>query len=306
MKRVALMVLMVAMTASAPASAQDRYRSWSDPDAPGGNRGSTHSRTDALIDRLKRLVEDAERARAADPLFLRDLRDLIREFDAPGRRQLLFDDFRDGDFQRNPRWRVIAGEWWVERNWGLRSAVGVGADAPAGESRELKGKEAAAAILGMIIEQATRGDGDGSAPSAVPAMASIALDKTLPNAFDIELEFSSWQPQGRLDLGVYQGRAGGPGYALAYNPGGGFTLLRVIGGGASVIDKARGPFSLEDRKSHQLTWSRGADGAMTVRLDGREILRATDRGFRDPFDGFLLTNRGGDYILKSISIYGLE
>ena len=43
---------------------------------------------------------------------------------------------------------------------------------------------------------------------------------------------------------------------------------------------------------------------MTVAIDGKERMRATDRGFRDPFDGFAMVNRGGDYVLGRIAIHG--
>ena len=43
---------------------------------------------------------------------------------------------------------------------------------------------------------------------------------------------------------------------------------------------------------------------MTVAIDGKEMMRATDRGFRDPFDGFALVNRGGDYVLGRVAIHG--
>ncbi len=63
---------------------------------------------------------------------------------------------------------------------------------------------------------------------------------------------------------------------------------------------------LEDGRSHTLRWTRAATGEMTVALDGRELLRATDRGFGDAFDGFTIVNRGGDYTVREVSVYGAE
>ena len=60
------------------------------------------------------MVDDAEKARAADPQFLRDLRGLAQGSDRPWRIQLLNDDFGDGDFTRNPSWTVTAGKYWVD------------------------------------------------------------------------------------------------------------------------------------------------------------------------------------------------
>ena len=53
-----------------------------------------------------------------------------------------------------------------------------------------------------------------------------------------------------------------------------------------------------------LKWTRNADGFMTLHFDGKPVLEAGDRGFRDPFDGFSLINRGGEYGLASIRIDG--
>ena len=103
------------------------------------------------------------------------------------------------------------------------------------------------------------------------------------------------------DAGVVD--AGGAGYRLAYSPGGTFELLRVSARGTSIIDAASAA-ALEDRKPHTIKWSRLADGVMTVKVDGKQILFATDRGIRQGFGGIQITNRGGDYIVKRITIYG--
>jgi hypothetical protein len=43
---------------------------------------------------------------------------------------------------------------------------------------------------------------------------------------------------------------------------------------------------------------------MVVKVDGKVLLQASDRGFRDPFNGFVLANHDGDYILRRIAIEG--
>ena len=62
--------------------------------------------------------------------------------------------------------------------------------------------------------------------------------------------------------------------------------------------------NLEDKKFHQLEWTRRMDGAMRIAIDGREILAATDMGFQADFDGLRMVNRGGDYVLGRIAIHG--
>jgi len=259
------------------------------------------------------LVDDAEKARASDPQFLRDLRGLAQGSDRPWRIQLLNDDFGDGDFTRNPSWTVTAGKYWVENGRGLRSLVKAEAAAP--QQRQLSGKEAVSAIFGQILQQALDPEGRSSGGQAGGGTSGTVINPTatqtrltMTNAFAMEVEFSSWAAQGRLEIGPYQGgQRGGdraPDYTLAYTPGGGLELLRVSQRGTSAIDRAQVPVNLEDKKFHQLEWTRRMDGAMRIAIDGREILTATDMGFQGDFDGLRMVNRGGDYIFKRFTVYG--
>ncbi len=282
-----------------PAVAQEgRYSSWQDPSrsAPAG-KGAQE-----LVDELLTMIEEAEKSRAADPRFLRDLRDLAGRFNAPWRKKLFSDDFIDGDFTAGPAWTVTAGRFWVEKGYGLRSAVTP--QAPA-QQKKVSNEDRAIALLGSLLNRAA---GGGQQPASAPDQtAEIRLPKKITNAFSLGFELSSWQAQGRLELGVYQGR-GKSGYRLAYSPGAtpSLELLRVTGRGTSVIEASRVPVALEDKKTHLIDWSRSADGTMAVTVDGKERLRARDNGFRGPFDGFLMVNRGGDFILRRVSALGVK
>ena len=96
------------------------------------------------------------------------------------------------------------------------------------------------------------------------------------------------------------------GYRLAYNAGAhrSVELLRVGGRGSAVIDSRRLNAGIEDGRVHTVLLTRDALGALAVSIDGKEIMRVTDRGFRDSFDAFVLINRGGDYTVRSIAVYG--
>jgi hypothetical protein len=43
---------------------------------------------------------------------------------------------------------------------------------------------------------------------------------------------------------------------------------------------------------------------MSVLIDGEEVMRASDRAFRGPFDGLRLVNRGGEYVFRKIELFG--
>ncbi|MBT7944447.1 MAG: hypothetical protein HN719_13965 [Alphaproteobacteria bacterium] len=311
-----LIFILVALLIPAPAPAQT-YKPWTDPKS----QTAANERLQSLVDQLNALIDAGEKSRAADNQFLRDLRGLAKRYDTPRRTLLLSDDFQDGDFTRNPNWTVTSGQYWVERGWGLRSAVKT-APAPAATTQQQKsnsGKDVAAAIFGQILQQAIDPEGRMSGTSQTagggvitPAAIQTRLD--MAAAFAVELEFSSWlsegSPGGRLEIGPYQGTAVGDGradgYVLAYSQGGGLELIRTTGRGSAVIDSRPGPFHLEDKKPHRLEWTRRADGLMTVSLDGREIMAASDRTFKQNFDGLRLVNRGGDYIVKRIAVNAVQ
>jgi len=309
MKPIAIVFLSLALALPASsAAAQQRYQQWGNPDQGAAAQSAQSGRLQEFTDRLNKLVDEAEKSRAADPRFLRDLRDLARGFDRPWRRQILSDDFLDGDYTANPGWSVTAGRYWVEKGWGLRTAIEPGqAVAPPGDKsgdRRSQRKDAAIALLGAVLNQATGNKrGGGSAPAAAQAVAAIQVPATITNAFAIEMELSSWKPQGRFEIGPYQGTAADNGYRLAYRPGGGFVLSRVSARGASIIDSTTAT-PLEDKKPHRVEWTRAASGVMTVTLDGKKILEATDRGIGQPFAGVTMVNRGGDYIVKRITVSG--
>lgn len=302
MRRLALILALALIPAVA---AGQQYQPWNDPD--GSTPGAGDTRMQTLIDRLNSMVDEAEKSRAADPQFLSDLRDLARGYERPWRNLVLADDFGDGDFTGNPRWTVTAGQYLVQRGWGLRSIVDATRAAP--EQRRLSGKEVAASIFGQILQQAIDPEGAAGQSAALGGVNAAAIQTGFPltNAFAIEMDLSSWKPQGRLEIGPYQGAPHGGGwargYVLVYTPGGVWELLRVSARGSSVIDSRSGQLSLEDKKTHRIEWTRHDDGRMTVSIDGREMLKVTDRGVQTPFDGFRMVNRGGDYILKRIRVF---
>ena len=290
----AAILILACLALALPATAQEqRYAPWTDPNTPKGDE-----RLQEFIGRLQGLIDEAESSRAANPRFLRDLRDLATGYDRPWRKKVLFDDFSDGDYTATPAWTVTGDRFGISRDWGLRSTVQA---APV--RRKLKGEQAALAFLGQILEQT---QGKRGAAGDTGGDAAIHTAVAITNAFAIQVELSSWMPDGRFEFGPYQGAADGAGYSLSYRPGQPLELLSVSGRGARVIDRGSAPVTLEDKRPHRFEWTRRADGRMAVSVDGTEVLTTRDRGFGDAFDGFRLVNRGGDFILRSVSIEGTE
>ncbi|MCW8914246.1 MAG: hypothetical protein OQK24_00170 [Magnetovibrio sp.] len=286
--------------------AQNRYNSWSPPGS--STAVPTSQSTDNLLKDLKALVDDAEKARAADRMFLRDLRDLMARYELPWTKRALFDDFVDGDFTKNPSWKAVSGEYWVEQGYGLRSKPSAGGASTASSSNgKLSKEELAISILGAVLQGANKKNGSSTTTqkTSPAAPAVLSTQATISNAFALNTEFSSWKGEGSYAFAVTQG-ASSAGYRLVYTPkqegrSALVELVRVTSRGEGVIS-SHSIDSLEDQKTHNFNWTRDKLGNMVVKLDGKSVLNTRDSAFRDPFDGAALVNVGADVIVKSIEV----
>ncbi|WP_181870015.1 SEL1-like repeat protein [Halomonas sp. DQ26W] len=218
-------------------------------------------------------------------------------------RVALQDDFNDGDYRRNPAWTVLSGDFSIDRN-GLRSTVEIAEErAPAAPSlRSDRPEDVGLAMLRLILEQT-----GNVQPQAVPAAAETArifVAAPIRNAFEMELDLASRKQEGSLEMGVFQGNRPGSGYRLVYRPDSrpGLNLTRVTSDGSDVIASSNGSINLEDGNFHTLTWSRAENGEMRISIDGRRVIQARDKSFREGFQGFVLANHGGDYSLGRIRV----
>ncbi|MBF0250599.1 MAG: hypothetical protein HQL35_08240 [Alphaproteobacteria bacterium] len=311
MKRTAATLIAAAtLCATAALAETGRYGTWAPPGSSAPPASASAS-TENLLTDLKSLVDAAEKAKAADRVFLQDLRDLMARYSRPWTTSILSDDFRDGDFDRNPAWTLQSGKFWVESGYGLRSRAEAGQAQTAGEPRKVSKEELAISILGAVLGAKAQNGGGQAAPAAsAPAQGETARLTTraaIPNAFAMTSELSSWSDQGGFAFAVTQGDAGA-GYRLNYIPKqtgrtARLELLRVTARGAAVIETA-GFDGLEDQKVHTLDWTRTADGRMTVSVDGKTHVTTRDAAFRDAFTGLELSNTGADVIVKSVTVLG--
>ena len=99
--RAAILILACLALALPAAAQQQKYAPWIDPGAPKVNE-----QLQDFIGRLKGLIDEAESSRAANPRFLRDLRNLAEGVEVPWRKNVLFEDFSDGDYTTDPAWTV--------------------------------------------------------------------------------------------------------------------------------------------------------------------------------------------------------
>jgi hypothetical protein len=275
-----------------------RYSEW--------QGGASNKQLQAFVAKLKSMVDEADKAKAADPVFIQDLRDLIASAEAPATPapvaqptvRLFYDDFRDGNFTANPVWKATAGQWTVDllgKNTGLKSTI-----IPPGQtsSQNLKLGDVLGAILQPQPDQGT----------ANATYASIYTALKISNVFKIRLDLVSKERFGRLDFGPYQGAGGNTAYRVTYFPGGnpGLALQRVTAQGTATIGSYNQPLSLEGDKSHAIEFLRDGAGAMTVSVDGKALISVKDTTITKPFDGFLMINSGGRYAIGAVTIDGVS
>ena len=323
-----LLALLLSIALALPAAAagageKERYSEWRG-DAAEDDAADDAAR--ALARELEALIDEAERARAADPRFLQDLRDAIAAHAAAAPRAVLIrDDFSDGDFTHDPRWTVASGNFTVDPRLGLRTAVpvaGAGADA-AGESEGgLTGIGKSALDAGKSVLDAGKdvvggllGDGEGKEDAAreedveppAPEPAEIYLAETVGDAFALEIELTSRvaAADARFEIDLFQGETRGAGYRLSYLPGGdpALVLSRFGRRGVTALGAHDGAAALEDGRGHVFGLTRDAEGAMAVSVDGAVLIRAESRAPAGPFDGIALVNGGGDYAIREIAVY---
>ncbi len=293
--RIILAGLLLVATLNSAQAESTRYGQW----------GGAAADTQTVFDELRKLIDEAEKSRAADPRFLDDLRALIRRHDYPWRLSVVREDFADRDYAQNPAWTVVDG--YFEVDWrGLSSRVSEyqprqpaqGGESGRDQVKNLLTNMLVGAMQGRRQQQPSQGR-YGSNP------AMIALDVGIPNAFAVEAVVSGETQAGGVELGVYQQRDRSAGYRLSFTPGEGLMLLRVsFRGGVALVERSQGDVNLADGLEHTVAWQRHADGKMVVGVDGVELFSVVDNGFRDNFDGFSLINRGGEFSLRRLNIDG--
>ena len=235
---IAALALLLTSIESSAQSTSNKYQTWDNPDQPT-SQGSGDPRVQELLDELTALVDEADRARAADPRFLEDLRDLIRGYDWPWRVEILNEDFTDGRVAGSPKWNIVTGDFRAEYGIGLRSVIR--AQSKAQKRSSGNQDDLAAQLLNQLLKQATQNQDSQS--QTAPQSALIHVATPISNAFAVDTAISAKQATGHYEIEIYQREPRASGYRLAYSPGAraALELLRVGSRGTAVIDAFHNP-----------------------------------------------------------------
>lgn len=200
----------------------------------------------------------------------------------------VIDTFDDGDFTRDPYWRIMAGTVNVTSDGWLESRV----DIP--QTSQNFGD------YGKQILDAALGDSLGINFPSAPNVAAIATSAKVSNGFRARFDVrGDAGEKGTFALGTYQGDSG-QGYRVTAVPGG-VQLMSVTQSGVRTIAESRS-VDLGDGQRHTVELHRDADGSMWVVADGRTVISASDRTFSDPFNGIALINAGGHWMVDRVEV----
>jgi hypothetical protein len=271
-----------------------------------------------MVDKLRTITNKARKKRAADRWLLADLEDLIAHYDWPWRNELLSEDFSDGDYQQDPTWKVVSGEFWVDSRLGLRSRSHsrIQDRSTIEESRDTEedDRDMRRALLGALLqgalgpEKRKQRKSEDSSYRRRNEPAEIELPLRIPTTFALQTEFSihnAPSEAGEQSFSLIQDQRGDYGYQLVIQTGQQHTieLLSILGGRISVIKSAQ----LEEfdaAQSHTLEWRHDAFGQIEILLDDNSIIRARDRSFRQPFERVSIFNKTGDFAVRSLLLFG--
>lgn len=272
-----------------------------------------------LVDELRALAEKSRDQRAADRWLQQALEDLVAKYDWPWRRELLFDDFSDGDFSEDPAWTVVSGKFWIDASLGLRSGVEPPRQTRTGETPSERSRDSrrdlGSALVETLLDQAFERDEPAEERSRSREEASqkgparIHLAAQITNAFSLQMEFSVHNEpgvEGHFEVALFQDQAGDYGYLLAIHTGrtGMMDLYRLRRGQRELVSSSRLETGLGNGERHELVWRQATNGQVEVFTDDKAVMNLRDNAFRDGYRWLELVNQSGELAVRQVKILG--
>jgi len=139
-------------------------------------------------------------------------------------------------------------------------------------------------------------------------LAELYTRMPISNGFCIQSDLLSSKVDGCFDIDFFQGYGHTADYRLACSAGNwpSFDLQRFGRSGARCLANLDQTIKLEDGYHFLILFSRGESSGMSVSLDGRTLVKTSDKSFRHPFNEPALINDGGDLAVREISVMGAQ
>ena len=243
----------------------------------------------------------------------------MSKYGTPWRRELLLDDFSDGNFTENPEWNVISGKFWVYASLGLRSSVRPKRvqtkDATSEPGSTGSGGDLGSALLGALVDHAFKREDtreskyQSEKDTSRHGPARIRVGAEITNAFSLELVFSIHNEpsvEGHFEVALFQEQVGNYGYMLALYAGdeGIMDLYKFRRGQRELVSSSKLKTDIRSGERQKLLWRQGNNGEVEVLMNGEEIMNLRDKAFRDDYRWLELVNQSGDFGVRSVRILG--
>lgn len=284
---------------SAQAEDKNKYGQWQSPD----------ERLEKMINELDKIIDEGTKARAAHPGFLQELNSVVDRYRIPKKLVFFSDNFADNNFTENPAWSVKKGSFRINSYGSLYSAIATRKPEPEKETEsESEGDRNLRILFGVINELAKDKNTEQELEKKVDTQALISSKASITNNFIMDFTFRSNSDWGSTSIGVIQGDDPLSGYHLVYQASPAenrpMQLIKYRNGKPYVIDEVfENSPDLDDDVDHKIRFIRRANGMMVVRVDKKELMRATDLSYQDDFSGVVIANNGGSYSYDNIEVF---
>jgi len=287
--------------AASPAMSQSNYNRWSDPDAdtkPVAAKKSTNSKAElkALKDEIGALVDKAEKAKAADPKFLKDLRAALGTNKPYWNNRLIEEQFVDGEYSNNPRWTALFGRFGYDKKTGLSMTP----------SSMAGGGGNASSVLSAILG----GGGGGAAGNGNPSdNAGLTLDRSLPNAFALDVILYAGTVANAQDanirIGLTQGTNRRAGYWITVIPGAAPSVsLHVISrSGVKRLAVASLDSAVRDGDQVRVQAQRRPDGRIRVSVNKKPLIDVNDGTYKGAYNSLVVAAGDMSASLRRVYYY---
>ncbi|MBF0603988.1 MAG: hypothetical protein HQL07_09870 [Nitrospirae bacterium] len=167
---------------------------------------------DRLLEELRQAIEEGRATKAAKPAFLNKLETIVERAGGTLGKPMMLETFSDGEFDRNPTWTVVSGNFHVDASGALFSSQGVGDTTLPMEAGGMEPEEKSDSdvkmmmgIVGMLTRQTAPGGGSAKGRGVEKGTAIIHVPVAVDNAFQIRFTIRLDSTQGEAGLGLFMG-----------------------------------------------------------------------------------------------------